>query len=286
MSHALGRRQALRPVHRLDRPTSGVLLCSPNPRTRAEVGAMFADGSVKKEYRALVHGNADRTGEVDRPLMDGRRGRKLPATTRWRRLRAYLRLTYLSVLPETGRKHQIRRHLRGVGHPLVGDDRYGPSRPPRVPGFPYRLWLHAIRLDLPDGRTFECPLPMELQKHLDLLDEIEGVAGDEEAEEEDDPEETIRCAACDHTLTTKDRARAVNGRHTHRFMNPHGYVFDIATFDAAPGCAHSGDWTDEFTWFEGHDWRYAHCGACHVHLGWQFRAGDDGFEALILPRLA
>ena len=61
-----------------------------------------------------------------------------------------------------------------------GDRRYGPRPPPPVPGFPGRLWLHAARLAFPDGRAWEVPLPAELEAHLALLDEREGVAGDED----------------------------------------------------------------------------------------------------------
>jgi 23S rRNA-/tRNA-specific pseudouridylate synthase len=65
----------------------------------------------------------------------------------------------------TGRKHQLRKHLADAGLPVVGDARYGPRRPTRVPDFPDRLWLHAWRITLP-GRVIEAPLPLELDIHL------------------------------------------------------------------------------------------------------------------------
>ena len=69
----------------------------------------------------------------------------------------------------TGRKHQLRRHLAGIGLPVVGDRRYGPRRsPPLPPGFPDRLWLHAWKLQLPD-RLIEARLPTELIAALDSL---------------------------------------------------------------------------------------------------------------------
>ena len=175
----LGASRELAAVHRLDRATSGVLLCSPNVSVRRMLSGWFSQGEIRKEYRTLVYGCTNDRFQVERSLHNRRRQKKLPAATRCRRLRAYRLLTYLTVSPETGRRHQIRRHLRGIGHPIVGDRRYGPSRPPAVPGFPGRLWLHALRLETPDGRSFEAPLPPELQSHLALLDQIDGVAGDE-----------------------------------------------------------------------------------------------------------
>ncbi len=166
-----GAPRELAPVHRLDRETSGVLLASDDPALRARLGALFAEGRVTKRYRALVHGRANAKGIVRRPLADGRRGRPLDAVTRWRRIATYGRVSLLEVRPETGRKHQIRRHLAGIGHPIVGDARYGPRRFAPVPGFPGRLWLHAIAIELPDGRVFEAPLAPELEAHLALLEE-------------------------------------------------------------------------------------------------------------------
>ena len=73
---------------------------------------------------------------------------------------------------ETGRKHQIRRHLRGANHAIVGDARYGPSSP--VKGAPDRLWLHCACLKLPNGMTFTAPLPEELEKHLVEINLLHG----------------------------------------------------------------------------------------------------------------
>ena len=143
MAHG-GAPSDLAPVHRLDRETSGVLLCASDPALRAELGAFFASGRVEKRYRALVHGRTHAKGIVRRALADGRRGRPLPAVTRYRRLEALGRVTLIEARPETGRKHQIRRHLAGVGHFVVGDERYPPRRFSGVPGFPGRLWLHAM----------------------------------------------------------------------------------------------------------------------------------------------
>lgn len=168
MEHA-GAPPELAPIHRLDRETSGLLLCSDDPALRARLGALFATGEVKKTYRALVHGRTHKKGIVRRPLLDRRRGRPVAALTRWRRIASYGRVTLLEVRPETGRAHQIRRHLQGIGHPIVGDERYPPKRFLAVGGFPGRLWLHATALEF-EGRRYEAPLPPELEAHLALLE--------------------------------------------------------------------------------------------------------------------
>ena len=159
----------LAPIHRLDRGTSGLVLCSPDSDVRAEVGQWFARHTIEKEYRGLVVGRTHKKGVIRRPLKDKRRKRPVESVTRYRRLASYKNASYLSISPQTGRYHQIRRHLQGIGHSLVGDDRYPPRRFQPIPGFPGRLWLHAYRLKLPDGSEFICDLPGELEDHLSLL---------------------------------------------------------------------------------------------------------------------
>jgi len=164
-----GAPDGLAPVHRLDRQTSGVVLCSPDPELRTRLGVSFAEREVQKTYRTLVHDLTPAEGLIDRPLPDARRGAPLEARTRYWRLEALGRFSYLEVTPETGRKHQIRRHLNHIGHGVVGDRRYPHRKPRRTPHDPGRLWLHALRVVLPDGRVFEAPLAPELAEHLDRL---------------------------------------------------------------------------------------------------------------------
>ncbi len=79
---------------------------------------------------------------------------------------------------------------------------------------------------------------------------------------------------------------AVAGSHQHVFANPHGHVFEIGCFTAAPGCAAVGLPTSDFSWFPGMIWQVAVCGACGRHLGWRYVQGDGGvFFGLILDRL-
>ena len=160
---------ALRPMHRLDLETSGVVLCAASPAKRAQVSRWFSEGAVEKHYLALVHGITPRKSRVALPLADARRGRELRAVTLYRRLEWLDRFTLLEVHPETGRKHQIRRHLQAKGHAVVGDRRYKQEPFRKVPAFPGRLWLHAARLVLPDGTLIEDPLPPELEAHLVVL---------------------------------------------------------------------------------------------------------------------
>jgi 23S rRNA-/tRNA-specific pseudouridylate synthase len=159
----------LEPLHRLDRDTSGVVLYAASPRTRALLGKEFEAHRVEKTYLALVIGHAHRKGVIRTPLAPDDGGDPQPAVTRYRLVEALGGFSLLRVAIETGRKHQIRRHLHGLGLPLVGDERYRPSRRIRVPAFPGRLWLHAAKIALPDGRVFEAPLPDELQRCLDAL---------------------------------------------------------------------------------------------------------------------
>ncbi len=160
---------AARPGHRIDAHASGIVLCAPTGAGRARIGAMLQDPAAEKVYLALVFGATRRKGTIRRPLADARRGRPLPALTRYRTLEQLGGFSLLSVRIDTGRKHQIRRHLQGLGHSIVGDQRYRPRRFRRVPAFPGRLWLHARALVLPDGTTVEDPLPEVLVDHLERL---------------------------------------------------------------------------------------------------------------------
>ena len=81
-----GAPRELAPIHRIDRDTSGIVLCSPERETLARVGGWFADGRVDKRYIALVYGRPHKGGTIDRALSDSRRGKRLEAVTRFRRI--------------------------------------------------------------------------------------------------------------------------------------------------------------------------------------------------------
>jgi 23S rRNA-/tRNA-specific pseudouridylate synthase len=155
------------PVHRLDAPVSGLVLCADDRETRKMLSKLFEMRDLTKTYLALVHGRSRRKGIIRKELKDQRRQRTIEAVTRYKLEQWFDRCSLLSVRPETGRKHQIRRHLHMIGHGIVGDQRY---RSHKTIGVPIdRLWLHAHKLELPDGRIFECPLTERLTDHLALL---------------------------------------------------------------------------------------------------------------------
>jgi 23S rRNA-/tRNA-specific pseudouridylate synthase len=159
----------LKPGHRIDRPTSGVVLCGAGKKARAQI-AHWLENDATKTYLALVAGVAPLDdGLIDAPLYDDRRKRPLEALTRYTVKQRLGAVTLLELELLTGRKHQLRRHLAEAGMPIVGDDRYGPQRPLRVPGFPKRLWLHAATLSIGD-RVITAPLPDILEQHRAALE--------------------------------------------------------------------------------------------------------------------
>ncbi len=159
----LARVQAVFPqallVHRLDRDTSGVMVFALTPQAQRHLGLQFERRHVKKTYVARVWGRLEpRTGTVDLPLVVDWPNRPLqkvdhdtgrPARTDWRVLRHEDGTTRVRLMPLTGRSHQLRVHMKEIGHPICGDPFYatGPARE-----FP-RLMLHAesLRLRHPDG---------------------------------------------------------------------------------------------------------------------------------------
>jgi 23S rRNA (uracil1939-C5)-methyltransferase len=158
-------------VHRLDLETSGVCLFARHPAHVLELGRAL--GAGEKVYSALVRGVARTKGSISRPLTE--RGRQVDARTRYVRSRVVGGHSLLWVRPETGRRHQIRRHLAALGHPLLGDERYGDPASNQHFWMRYgldRTFLHCerIRLELA-GRTLEvdAPLPPDLGGVLESL---------------------------------------------------------------------------------------------------------------------
>ena len=162
------------PVHRLDRPTSGAVLFTLSAAAVSTWQAALTAG--QKTYYALVRGQAERHDGllIDRPLRVDGRSRDAQTGIRVLASRAEPRCSLLEVRPHTGRFHQIRRHLAGIGHPILGDSKHGDTRVNQRwrPRGLQRLALHCATLDLPhpDGRLrVTAPLPPDLRGLLASL---------------------------------------------------------------------------------------------------------------------
>jgi RluA family pseudouridine synthase len=162
----LARRLGFKPfvVHRLDREASGLTVFAKDADAHRELCAQFEGRRARKTYLAAVSGRLAGEGLADAPLKEFGSGRTAPAPdgkpsrTRWRAERPLRGATLLKVFPETGRRHQIRAHLCALGHPILGDPRYGP--PPRPVGGAPRLMLHALSLELEaGGKRYELTAP-------------------------------------------------------------------------------------------------------------------------------
>lgn len=146
-------------VHRLDLEASGVVVFAKDAETHRLLCAQFEGRGAKKVYLAAVAGAMTGEGTIDAPLKEFGSGRVAPAPdgkksrTRWRVERAFRSAALLRVEPETGRKHQIRAHLCSIGHPILGDPKYGP--PPRPIGGAPRLMLHALSLSVTAGVPYD-----------------------------------------------------------------------------------------------------------------------------------
>ncbi len=164
--------QRVHAVHRLDRGTSGVLLFALDPEVAADVGRAFQAGHVQKRYLALVRGVPPDSGTVDHPIPRVAGGDRVPAITEFRRVARSPteRCSLVEARPRTGRLHQVRRHLKHISHPLVGDVRYGRgdiNRHYRAQYGLHRLALHAWSLELTHPHTNH-PLHLLAQVPTDL----------------------------------------------------------------------------------------------------------------------
>jgi 23S rRNA pseudouridine955/2504/2580 synthase len=177
-------------VHRLDRDTTGVLLVAKHRDAAAKLGRVFQTRSAAKTYWALVKGvPKPHQGKVEAPLVkaagpDGDRVRKaLPgeqevamhATTHYSLIdRVASKASWMSLKPVTGRQHQLRAHMALIGHPIVGDNKYGGDTDTPAEQIEDKLHLHARRLVLPhpySGGKIDvtAPLPEHMRKTWELL---------------------------------------------------------------------------------------------------------------------
>lgn len=166
-------------VHRLDKDTSGVLVVAKNQKTFEYLKGLFQTKSAKKIYEAVVYGEVkEREGVIESPLVRSKtdfRKRAVAregapdaraAKTRFRVLKRFKGYTHLELYPETGRMHQLRVHLKSMGHAIVCDKLYAAGR--ACPGGIARQTLHATRITLPGpGGT---SLSLEAERPRDFED--------------------------------------------------------------------------------------------------------------------
>lgn len=159
-------------VHRLDRPTSGVLLVAKDPETYAAITDMFKERYMDKTYRAIVRGVPPPTSRVSAPIGREPGQRQIvvtplgkPAETNFRVVTKKKIACLIEAKPLTGRTHQIRAHLAHIGHPVMGDSEFDRKGVPAAP----RLMLHAYRIAFEHPFTgrparFEAPPPADFNK--------------------------------------------------------------------------------------------------------------------------
>ena len=177
-------------VHRIDKDTSGLLVVAKNDFAHAALSEELKYHGIEREYHALVKGGfGEDRGTVDLPIgrhpIDRKKMAVLKnsesareATTHYEVLGRYGNISYLKLLLETGRTHQIRVHMSYTGHPLLGDEVYGQSKIPfekRHAPLLNGQALHAKRLSLTHPRTkermtFECELPENFKKLIEILE--------------------------------------------------------------------------------------------------------------------
>lgn len=167
-------------VHRIDKDTSGLLMVAKNDKAHRSLAKQLKNKTNIREYVALVHGRiAEDEGTINAPIGRSLKDRKKQAVvkdgrnavTHFEVLKRYRDYTFVKCILETGRTHQIRVHMKYIGHPLVGDPLYGPKKTIKGNG----QFLHAGKLGFVHPTTgklliFEAPLPKIFQECLEKLD--------------------------------------------------------------------------------------------------------------------
>ena len=164
-------------MHRLDRATSGVIICAKNQAALSFLQKQFSQRKAKKTYMAIVAGHMNpQAAVIDMPI---ERNPKAPATFRvgpngkpsttlYTVVAETPAYSLVELKPTTGRTHQLRVHLAEQKHPIIGDPLYGTGT------FGERLYLHALSLEITlpnrERRTFEAPLPPEFAQLMEQSD--------------------------------------------------------------------------------------------------------------------
>lgn len=176
----LSNKEAFRPgiVHRIDKDTSGLMLVAKNDKAHDILAEGFKNKTIKREYIALVCGViGEDSGVIDAPIGRDAKDRKKmcvtsenskKAVTHFKVLKRYEDYTLLRLILDTGRTHQIRVHMKYIGHPVYNDPVYGKAYND------FGQFLHSASIDFEQPAThehlhFECDVPKEFQDFLDTL---------------------------------------------------------------------------------------------------------------------
>ncbi|SMC56109.1 RluA family pseudouridine synthase [Sporomusa malonica] len=171
-------------VHRLDKDTSGVMVAAKNDRSHLNLAEQIKSRTASRKYVAIVHGNiAEEQGIINAPIGRHASDRKKmavtfsnskEAVTRFRVVERFVNFTLVECKLQTGRTHQIRVHMQYIGHPVVGDPKYGPEKKRfAIEG----QALHSAELSLKHPATgeamvFTAPIPSDMSNILKQLDAI------------------------------------------------------------------------------------------------------------------
>ena len=175
-------------VHRLDKEVSGIMVIAKILEMYQHLIGEFKNRKIKKEYIALVYGSpSEERGEINLPLGRTKKGKIVAVTyrrkikhekqalTKYKIIQRFENFTLLQVLPLTGRTHQIRVHLKAIGCPIVGDQRYGKLKNKKIEINKElnRIFLHASYLGFYDFKKqwqeFSSDLPIDLKKFLNKI---------------------------------------------------------------------------------------------------------------------
>jgi len=178
--------QFVYPIHRLDRKTSGVLIFALNKEVQRNLSIQFQEGKINKTYKAIVRGHLNGSGIIDYDLTNDR-GTVQSAITYYNALNHFeinvplgkhktSRYTLVELKPETGRFHQLRKHMSHIFHPIIGDRPHGCNKQNRMWKEEFEMtsmMLHAERVwfEYEDGKTFSVSATEsdEMTRVVDLL---------------------------------------------------------------------------------------------------------------------
>lgn len=178
------------PVHRLDRPTSGVLVFAFHTESASKLCESFRESTIKKKYLALTRGHMEKEVSVDSPLMHKNKVDELECRTDFKALKHYTipynigkyeqtRLSLVEASPHTGRTHQIRRHLNHIFFPIVCDRKHGDNKLNKLFKEEFelpRLMLHASEITFPHPSTgkfmtIKAPFPENWNDTMAVVEE-------------------------------------------------------------------------------------------------------------------